>query len=79
MAIEIVGHTDIIGLEDRNLRLSLQRAKSMENAIQRRIKRARLRACTLTSSGVGEESPLFDNTLPKGRFFNRCVRVVMNI
>lgn len=79
MAIEIVGHTDIIGLEDRNLRLSAQRAGSITKAIRTLITRAKLQGCTIRSQGVGIENPLFDNALPEGRYFNRCVRVVMNI
>jgi len=70
--IEITGHTDVIGLEDRNLRLSKDRAQTVVNGVKGKVK---TRFASLNGVGVGEDNPLYTNDLPEGRFYNRTVNV----
>jgi len=72
--IQIIGHTDIIGLDKTNLKLSKNRAGSVVKGINRQSKK---KYESLDSKGVGEEDPLFTNDLPEGRFYNRTVQVLI--
>jgi outer membrane protein OmpA-like peptidoglycan-associated protein len=74
-SVEIVGHTDNIGKEAYNLKLSERRALAVyklltaaygENAGER-----------IRHSGVGPNMPLFDNNSPEGRSFNRTVTITL--
>jgi outer membrane protein OmpA-like peptidoglycan-associated protein len=79
----IVGHTDVIGEEQYNRTLSESRGG---NARQELVRLAaekfaggeRARSLdVIRSRGVGEAEPLFDNSLPEGRFYNRTVQVII--
>ncbi len=74
--VTVIGYTDVVGLEDRNRRLSLQRAQNVATTIRRLIPRDR--HVSITARGVGEESPLYTNDLPEGRFYNRTVMIVID-
>jgi len=70
--ITINGYTDIIGQDDYNQKLSESRAKSVATSMQNMFT---LSAKNMTVSGLGEKSPVYDNTLPEGRFYNRTCQV----
>ncbi|OFY69459.1 MAG: hypothetical protein A3G23_00785 [Bacteroidetes bacterium RIFCSPLOWO2_12_FULL_37_12] len=71
--IEISGHTDNVGLEVKNKKLSLDRAQSVINyLIENNIDKSRL-----TANGYGSSQPIADNSTPEGRQQNR--RTVMRI
>jgi outer membrane protein OmpA-like peptidoglycan-associated protein len=70
--IQIEGHTDVVGLYDYNQRLSENRAKTVRDAVNSFTKG---KYTSLTSKGVGEDLPLYDNNLPEGRFYNRTVQI----
>jgi len=71
-SVKIVGHTDTIGEEEYNMRLSEKRAK----AVYKAMTGAGLDvASDVTFGGVGPRDPLYDNVLPEGRSFNRTVTV----
>lgn len=72
--INITGHTDVIGLFETNKKLSINRAKTVNTGIQGKTKGA---YASLTSDGVGEDSALYTNDLPEGRFYNRTVQVLI--
>lgn len=72
--INITGHTDVIGLFETNKKLSINRAKTVNTGIQGKTKGA---YSSLTSDGVGEDSALYTNDLPEGRFYNRTVQVLI--
>jgi outer membrane protein OmpA-like peptidoglycan-associated protein len=72
--VEVVGHTDIVGLFDHNLKLSDRRAETVRQGI---IKATGGKFASLNSKGVGEDDPLYTNDLPEGRFYNRTVQVVI--
>jgi outer membrane protein OmpA-like peptidoglycan-associated protein len=71
--IAVTGYTDIVGLEDRNLKLSKDRAATVTNGIRKNVKSSLI--ASIVGDGVGETSPLYNNDLPEGRFYNRTVQV----
>lgn len=72
--ISITGHTDVIGLYETNKKLSVNRARTVNTGIQNKTKG---KYSNLISDGVGEDSPLYTNDLPEGRFYNRTVQVLI--
>ena len=73
-AINIVGHTDNIGKEDYNVKLSEKRAQSVREQfmqVQAPV------AYNMKVQGAGPHSPLYDNTMPEGRSLNRTVTIAL--
>lgn len=71
--ILVEGHTDAVGAEGYNQRLSEQRAEAVRNALARRgIGRDRVQ-----SAGLGENYPVASNETNTGRAQNRRVEVVI--
>ena len=69
--IEIGGHTDNIGSDDRNLVLSLERAKTIvEYLVSKGIDNSRV-----VAKGYGAEEPIEENTTEEGRQKNRRTEV----
>jgi outer membrane protein OmpA-like peptidoglycan-associated protein len=66
--VSITGHTDRLGDEEYNRKLSEDRAHQTASL---------LNASTSTVEGVGETAPQFSNELPEGRFYNRTVDVLV--
>lgn len=65
--ISIKGYADITGEEEYNVILSKVRARNVE-------KRLGLKADSIIGAG---STPLFDNSLPEGRFLNRTVVITV--
>ncbi len=72
--ISIVGHTDTIGKEEYNLKLSERRSQAVHKSM---IAAMPAMAGRLHVTGVGPHSPLYDNGLPEGRSLNRTVTVTL--
>lgn len=71
LVLEISGHTDNIGSEEDNHRLSENRAKSVVNfLIAKNIEHSRLRA-----AGYGESKPVESNETEEGRQLNRRTEI----
>ncbi|HEY5408303.1 MAG TPA: OmpA family protein [Ginsengibacter sp.] len=69
--IEIGGHTDNVGSDEKNLVLSLERAKSIVSyLIEKGISNDRL-----VAKGYGAEEPIEDNSTEEGRQKNRRTEV----
>ena len=71
--IRIAGHTDNVGTQERNQKLSEQRARSVVNYLRKngiKIKR-------LLFKGYGEEHPIDTNQTKEGRQKNRRVEFVI--
>jgi outer membrane protein OmpA-like peptidoglycan-associated protein len=66
--VTVSGHTDRMGDEAHNQRLSEDRARSLATALGIAPERA---------SGDGEHPLLYDNDLPEGRFYSRTVTVIV--
>lgn len=69
-AIEVVGHTDANGEASYNQGLSERRAAAVETFLK-----AAYPNVEVTSSGMGEDSPVATNSTPEGRQLNRRVEV----
>jgi outer membrane protein OmpA-like peptidoglycan-associated protein len=72
--VSVVGHTDSIGGEEYNLKLSEKRARSVGKAMSDALGSS---ADRLHVAGVGPNAPLYDNDLPEGRSLNRTVTVTL--
>lgn len=70
----IEGHTDNVGSEESNLDLSQRRADSVRSYLIRRG----IGAARLSTSGLGEGSPIADNDSVTGRQQNRRVEVIIS-
>lgn len=70
--VTAVGHTDLIGLEDRNLMIARKRAEAVISGVKQNVKTSYGK---LTAQGVGEEESIYTHALPEGRFYNRTVIV----
>lgn len=71
--IEIEGHTDSVGTEDYNQRLSEQRAHGVLDYVEA----CNLPDTPLRSRGFGESYPIASNDTPAGRERNRRVEIVV--
>lgn len=71
MVIEIGGHTDNVGNEDNNLKLSQARAETVRNYL---IKKG-INATRLKAKGYGETQPVAYNDTAEGRQQNRRTEV----
>jgi len=67
--VEIVGHTDITGVEGTNLSLSKQRADHVESMLMQ----AGIKSANLRVRGVGTSEPLANEETEEGRQRNRSV------
>lgn len=71
--LKILGHTDSMGSELYNLRLSIERAQAVMDYLRTRgVTLARLSA-----DGRGEAEPIADNDTESGRAVNRRVEIVV--
>lgn len=72
--VMIIGHTDNVGTNDENLKLSIQRARNVQKALlEYDIDEARVNAV-----GAGETKPIADNSTPEGRYKNRRTEIQLN-
>ena len=71
----IHGHTDIIGGEDNNLKLSIARANDAQIILANGLSKAGRSDVKFEVHGFGEDQNLapFDNKYPEERFYNRTV------
>jgi OOP family OmpA-OmpF porin len=66
-----VGHTDSVGTDAYNQRLSMRRAEAVKNfLVSKGVERNRI-----YTEGKGEKSPVADNRTREGRAKNRRVEV----
>jgi len=71
----IVGHTDNIGKDDYNLKLSERRAKAVYDLLMASY--GEDAAGRISHTGVGAADPLYDNLSPEARAFNRTVTITL--
>ena len=74
-SVAIVGHTDTIGTDDYNLKLSERRAKAVYDQVLALY--GEDAAGRISQKGVGEADPLYDNLSPEARSFNRTVAITL--
>lgn len=73
--VEIIGHTDNIGTEKYNLKLSERRASAVYKLLSAGF--GETLGDRIRYSGVGPNTPLFDNQSPEARAFNRTVTITL--
>jgi outer membrane protein OmpA-like peptidoglycan-associated protein len=72
--LEVEGHTDSVGSDEFNQKLSEQRA----GAVRDYLVQQGLSADSLTSKGFGKTMPVADNSTAEGRQKNRRVEIVVS-
>lgn len=73
--VQINGHTDIIGDEVHNQKLSLERANDVRKIIENTLSKLGRSDVRFEVNGLGEDesSSQFENKFPEERFYNRTV------
>jgi outer membrane protein OmpA-like peptidoglycan-associated protein len=71
--VEVQGHTDSVGNDNYNLKLSQSRAESVRNYL---IKKG-ISSDRMVAKGYGENVPIADNRTKEGRDQNRRVEFVI--
>ena len=74
-SIAIVGHTDNIGKDTYNVKLSERRAQAVYDLLKATY--AEDPGDRIHSTGVGPNTPLYDNMSPEARSFNRTVTITL--
>ncbi len=72
--VEIDGHTDSIGTEQYNLKLSERRAKAVENYL---VEKGAVKKADIKTVAYGESKPIADNKTAKGRAQNRRAEILI--
>ena len=73
LKIEVAGHTDSIGSDEYNLKLSQKRAEAVKNVL---IDKFGINSNRIVAKGYGEKYPLVPNTTATNRALNRRVEIV---
>lgn len=73
MKVEVGGHTDNVGSDDNNMKLSHERAKAVRNYLVK----AGISTDRLQAKGYGETQPVADNETEEGRKANRRTEFVI--
>ena len=74
LAMQIEGHTDSVGSDGFNVRLSEQRADSVRDFLAEQG----VSLSSITAQGFGKAEPVTTNDTPEGRQRNRRVEIVVN-
>jgi outer membrane protein OmpA-like peptidoglycan-associated protein len=72
LRVEVQGHTDGVGTEKYNMKLSIRRANAVRDYL---IKKGGIAANRLTAVGFGKTKPIATNDTPEGRAQNRRVEL----
>jgi OOP family OmpA-OmpF porin len=72
LRVDIQGHTDHVGTDRYNQRLSEKRAEAVRTYL---IREKGIDETRLTASGFGKTKPIADNGTPEGRAMNRRVEL----
>jgi OmpA-OmpF porin, OOP family len=73
LKLYVVGHTDNVGVYETNMRLSVERALAVVNAL---VSKYSVNAARLTACGDGPTSPVATNDTEEGKALNRRVELV---
>ena len=74
--IIVVGHTDMVGGYDHNLKLSKERAEAVKEYL---VKIGKIDSSRLQSEGVGPLCPVSTNEKDDGKTLNRRVEIVKKL
>ena len=73
VVVEVAGHTDSVGSEEYNQKLSERRAIAVKDYLESKG----ITATRLSAVGYGEAQPVASNDTDEGRAQNRRVEIVM--
>lgn len=73
LKLYVVGHTDNIGAFDANMKLSMERASAVVNAL---VSQYSVNAASLKACGDGPTAPVATNDTEEGKALNRRVELV---
>jgi OOP family OmpA-OmpF porin len=73
LAIEVQGHTDNVGSNESNLKLSQDRAE----AVRKYLLSKKIQTARVTSVGYGETKPIATNDTEEGKALNRRVQLAI--
>jgi len=73
MVIEVGGHTDNVGNDENNIKLSHQRAKS----VRQYLVTAGIASKRVQAKGYGETTPIADNETKEGKAANRRTEFII--
>jgi len=71
----IEGHTDYVGTEEYNMKLSQRRAESVMNYL---VEKFGIEQSRLSAKGYGKTRPIADNTTEQGRIKNRRIDAIID-
>ena len=74
LKLEVEGHTDSVGSDDYNQKLSEQRASAVRDFL---VKEG-LDSSTITAQGLGKAQPVASNDTATGRQLNRRVEMIVS-
>ena len=74
LTLQVEGHTDSVGSDEMNQRLSEQRAGSVRDFLAAQG----VDGSAITAEGFGKTEPIASNDTPEGRQHNRRVEIVVN-
>ncbi len=74
LKLDIEGHTDSVGSDELNQKLSEDRASSVRDYLVSQ----KLESSTVSAKGFGETQPVADNSTPAGRQLNRRVEIIVS-
>jgi outer membrane protein OmpA-like peptidoglycan-associated protein len=72
--LAIEGHTDSVGSDEANMKLSQQRADAVDDFVIRQG----LKEDTVSAVGMGKADPVADNSTSEGRQANRRVEIIVS-
>jgi OOP family OmpA-OmpF porin len=72
--VKLEGHTDSIGTEQYNQKLSEQRAEAVQNYL---VQKGAVQSANISSVGYGKLRPIADNKTAEGRAENRRVDIII--
>jgi len=72
--VKIEGHTDSIGSDKYNQKLSEKRAEAIQNYL---IEKGAVKKTDISTVGYGESKPVADNKTSKGRAENRRAEILI--
>lgn len=73
-SITVEGHTDSLGSPEKNREVSEKRAEAVQNYI---VNQGKISSNQVKAVGMGEESPISDNSTARGRSENRRIDLVI--
>ncbi|MEO5931078.1 MAG: OmpA family protein [Candidatus Kapaibacterium sp.] len=76
-SVTIIGYTDRIGEDERNVQLSTQRAERAAAALQSLLEQRGLHGVRIDAAGRGRDMERFENDLQEGRALSRGVGIVV--